>query len=195
VNTSQLDDVSEALRAIAVAFSTVKCRYLIGGSFASSVQGEFRATNDIDVLSELLPKNVDLFLGSLGADFIVDEVGLRESVARRATFNIIHEPSFIKIDLFFARDDFHNEELMRAVEVTLPSSGVTVCVASPEDIILMKLSWFKRGGETSQRQWRDIQGVLRVQSSGLDRNYLEKWAKLVGVELLLAKAFQEYGEA
>jgi len=48
-------------------------------------------------------------------------------------------------------------------------------ISSPEDIILSKLEWFKMGGEVSERQWRDIIGVLKVQENNLDMEYLQKW--------------------
>jgi hypothetical protein len=60
-------------------------------------------------------------------------------------------------------------------------------VASPEDTILAKLEWVRRGGETSERQWWDVVGVLRV-TAGADRDYLGKWASALGVADLLERA-------
>ncbi len=60
-------------------------------------------------------------------------------------------------------------------------------VASAEDTVLAKLEWFRRGGETSERQWWDILGILRV-TTGLDRAYLRRWADSLGVTDLLDRA-------
>ena len=63
--------------------------------------------------------------------------------------------------------------------------------ASAEDTILQKLNWYRKGGETSERQWHDILGVIKVQSENLDAQYLNKWAKSLGLSDLLAKAYEE----
>ncbi len=189
--TSGLDDIASALKALATAFVASETRYFIGGSLASSMQGEFRATNHIDVVCNLLPKTFDRFLAALGDQFLVDHVALRSAVERGTTFNIIHEPSFIKIDLFFARSEFQLLELERAILVELSGFGLSLYVATPEDIILAKLNWYKKGGETSERQWADIRGVMRTQGARLDYSYLAHWAEKLNVHELLNRMLQE----
>lgn len=188
---SALEDIASALRALAAAFESSGTRYFIGGSLASSMQGEFRATNDIDVICNLIPNTFDTFVAALGDDFLVDQVALRGAVELGRTFNIIHEPSFMKIDLFFARSDFQLLELERAILVNLPGFDLSLYVATPEDIILAKLSWYKKGGETSERQWADIRGVMRTQGAQLDDSYLAKWAEKLNVSELLNRLLQE----
>ena len=36
-------------------------------------------------------------------------------------------------------------------------------LASAEDVLLAKLEWYRRGGDTSERQWDDVKGLLRVE--------------------------------
>ena len=67
----------------------------------------------------------------------------------------------------------------------------SVYVTSPEDVILSKLEWYRMGGEVSDRQWRDILGVLKTKLEQLDRAYLRQWAKELKVEDLLERAFRE----
>lgn len=64
---------------------------------------------------------------------------------------------------------------------------------SPEDIVLQKLEWYRKTAETSDRQWRDVLGVLKVQGSDLDLAYLRHWTPLLGVEDLLERAHREAG--
>lgn len=64
-------------------------------------------------------------------------------------------------------------------------------VASAEDIILAKLVWYRSGGEVSERQWRDVIGILNVQAGKLDFDYLDEWARKLTVIDLLERALRE----
>jgi hypothetical protein len=80
----------------------------------------------------------------------------------------------------------------RAVEANLgQDSPCTVRVSSAEDMILAKLEWYRAGGEISQRQWRDILGIINLQFERLNRDYLNKWAEDLGIDDLLQRAMNE----
>jgi hypothetical protein len=84
--------------------------------------------------------------------------------------------------------------MRRAVEGTLnlgEAEPFHVRFSSPEDIILHKLSWFRLGGEQSERQWKDILGVLNIQRDSLDYDYMHSWAKRKDVDDLLMQAISE----
>jgi hypothetical protein len=66
--------------------------------------------------------------------------------------------------------------------------SVTLFVDTAEDTILRKLEWYRRGGESSERQWRDVTAIVNAQASRLDRAHLRAWATRLGVEDLLARA-------
>jgi hypothetical protein len=100
-----------------------------------------------------------------------------------------------KIDVFVARGrEFDRQAAERALPQLIDDSpGASAFrVASPEDTILAKLEWFRRGGETSERQWWDVVGVLRV-TADADREYLRRWAPALGVADLLERAIAAAG--
>ncbi len=82
---------------------------------------------------------------------------------------------------------FDDSEFARRREVTV-ADGATLCVKSPEDTVLRKLCWYRDGGEVSDRQWRDVVGVLRLSATGLDLDYLRLWAQQLNVATLLERA-------
>jgi hypothetical protein len=168
--------------------------YFLGGSLASSLQGEPRSTNDIDFVVDLRATQIQPLIDALGADFDVDEEALREAVARRGSWNIFHLPSLTKVDLFMLRSGpFDASEFARRTRTTLPPEGRGLYIKSPEDTVLRKLMWFRDGGESSTSQWRDIVQVLRVSAGKLDVSYLDEWAGRLGVAPLLAKAHEAAG--
>jgi hypothetical protein len=70
----------------------------------------------------------------------------------------------------------------------------TAYVASAEDTVLTKLEWYRMGSEVSERQWRDVLGVLKVQAERLDLAYLRRWAAALGVADLLEQALSQAGQ-
>ena len=64
-------------------------------------------------------------------------------------------------------------------------------IATPEDVVLQKLRWFRSGDEVSNQLWRDVLGVLKRRSSSLDVGYMRKWALILGVGELLDRALAE----
>lgn len=187
------DVISVALQC-AEAFENAGVGYFLGGSLASSLQGEPRATNDIDFVVELRANQIPPLALALGADFDVDEESLREAVARRGSWNIFHLPSVTKVDLFLLRQgDFDASEFSRRRRVVLTDDGRGLFIKSPEDSVLRKLLWFRDGGETSSTQWRDIVQLLRLGAGQLDMSYLHTWAGKLGIEPLLGRALNAAG--
>jgi len=185
-----VDAIDIALR-VARALDAVGVAYFLGGSLASSLEGEPRATNDIDFVIELSEAQVDAFSRALGADFEVDEEALRRAAQARASDNVFFLPWATKIDLFIAGSaPFDRSELGRRrwVEVR-PGAGLYV--KSAEDSVLRKLLWFQMGGQVSGNQWRDVVELLRVGAGALDAGYLDGWAPRLGVEGLLRRARDE----
>lgn len=180
-------EVVEVALAVARALEQCGIEYTLGGSVATSLQGEPRSTNDIDFAVRLTEAGVQRLVETLGPDFEVDEEALVEAIRLRRSTNIFHLPSMTKIDLFVrGAEAFDVSEFSRRVRVELqPPDGLYV--ASAEDNLLRKLRWFRMGGETSDRQWRDVLGLVRVAGHSLDLGYLRQWATSLGVSDLLER--------
>ena len=166
--------------------------YHLGGSYASSLHGFPRQTQDIDVVVELEEGLASEFASRLEGDFYVDEITIGRAIRNKGSFNILHLNSGIKVDLFILADDaFDHQEFERhRLELIQAEPERRVFVKSPEDIVLRKLHWFRLGGEVSDRQWTDILGVLRTQGDRLDAEYLEHWASHLGLTDLLERAIR-----
>lgn len=184
---SEIEDVAVRIGGV---FDAQGIRYLIGGSVASSLVGEPRATNDLDLLVEIHEGQVASWVEALGPDFEVDEESLLDAVRKRRSWNVFYLPLVTKIDLFIKRlDPFDASELDRRQRIELPQGPVYV--ASPEDILLRKLAWFRAGGEVATTQWRDVLGILFVSRKGLDVGYVATWAGKLGVTDLWERAQRE----
>jgi hypothetical protein len=168
-------------------------RYCIGGSVASSVYGEVRTTLGVDVVADLDPEHVDALVAAVESDFHVVDEAIHRAVRERSSFNLIHEDTLVKADVYVPPDDpTHREQLERSRRVALRSEpGSEVELASPEDVVIHKLRWYEMGGRVSDRQWRDVLGVLKVQGESLDLAYLKRAAATLGLSELLARARSE----
>jgi hypothetical protein len=119
---------------------------------------------------------------------------IREAVRHRGSFNVLHVATGFKVDVFVVKDrQFDRQAFARHVDRAWPETQRTVAFCTAEDVILYKLEWYRMGDETSDRQWSDILGVLRVQNEKLDAEYLRKWAAALKVADLLELAFDESG--
>lgn len=180
---------------VAAALEAAGIPYFLGGSLASSIHGEPRATNDIDFVVDLGPWQVRRLADALGPDFAVDEIALADAVRRGGTANVFYLPLVTKIDLFVRGNaPFDEAEFARSRPTRVRPDGATLRVKSPEDTVLRKLLWFVAGGNVSERQWRDIVAVLRIGQSTLDWIYLSTWANRLGLTELLARARTESAE-
>jgi len=189
------DPVTLAL-IIARILERLGVRYCIGGSVASSVYGEIRTTFDVDVVADLGPDDVEALVAAVESDFHVVVETVDRAIRDRSSFNLIHEEMLVKADVFVPPDDpVFREQLERSRRVALrPDSGSEVELASPEDVIIDKLRWYEKGGRVSDRQWRDVLGVLKVQRDKLDWVYSERAAASLDVSELLARARSEAGD-
>ena len=164
--------------------------YFIGGSLATAVHGVARSTMDVDIVADLKLEQVDRFVASLSGEFYIDDEVVRDAIRRQRSFNAIHLATMFKVDVFVrSQQPFDRSQYRRRVFSSLTvEPGHNAYVASPEDNILAKLDWYRKGGEVSDRQWRDITNVISIQGDRLDFEYLRFWATRLGVTDLLERA-------
>jgi hypothetical protein len=181
----------QILLHISKILEALKAPYLTGGSFASSIFGIPRATQDIDLVIALSPAMVDDFVKAMQPDFYIDLDAVLQAVQRRSSFNAIHFETAQKIDFFIqGQSDYAKEEMKRRAEIAVDEAAEhKIFIASPEDIILQKLLWYKMGSRIAERQWNDVLGVIKIQRERLDREYLSHWAKELAVSDLLEEVF------
>jgi hypothetical protein len=183
--------------AVAASFAQLLERlyipYVIGGSLASSVHGEPRSTNDIDVVADVRARHIDDLVRDLANDHYVSREAVEDAVRSTGTFNVIQIHGAIKIDVFVVGNDPFDRERLRHREQIRVSSDppIDLFIDSAENTVLRKLEWYRRGGEVSERQWRDVVGILRIQTPTLDWSHLDQWAARLHVADLLAKAQSE----
>jgi hypothetical protein len=194
---SQPVETLQVIREVAAAFDRLAIPYAIGGSIASSVLGLPRYTQDADFTVEPFPGREAELVARFGTDYYLSLPAVERAVRERSSFNIIHTTRGFKVDVFVRKERrFAQEVLSRRAPTPLPDAPEQpLFFVSPEDVILLKLEWFRLGGETSERQWGDLLGVLKVQADKLDRGYLDRWATDLGVSDLLSRAQEEAGRA
>ena len=191
------DELAVALTPLVDVLDRLRVAWYVGGSVASTVHGRFRATNDVDVIADVREEHASPIRAALEADHYVDEESIRDAVRRRTSFNLVHFGTGLKIDVFVAADtEYESGVRARRVSESIGDAGNTrrLWIASAEDTILAKLGWYRRGGGTSERQWRDVRGVIELRGAALDLEYLHRWASVLGVGDLLGQALAEARE-
>lgn len=162
---------------------------------ASSLRGEPRSTMDVDFVVHLDGAKVASLVSALRGNFLVQEDAMREAVATSRIFNVMHLPEYVKVDVHVVPRrglELHEIERARWSRLT-QNSTEEIRVVTAEDIVLQKLRWFDKGGRVSDRQWRDVQGVLKARRGGLDLGYLRRWSAETGTADLLDRALSESG--
>jgi hypothetical protein len=158
--------------------------YMIVGSFASGFHGEFRATQDADIVIDPTLEQLRAFLARASDDFYVSAEAATEALTRRGQFNLVHFETAWKIDLIVRKErPFSRMEFTRRQEGFVGDHPAAI--NSPEDVILSKLEWAKASG--SERQIRDAAGVVAAWGEALDWDYLEQWAEELSVSDLMAQ--------
>ena len=165
--------VGDLLRRLVEKLDAAGVPHMVAGSFASTYHGVPRSTQDVDVVIDPNPSGLTALLSSLPEnDYYVDADTARDALKRRSQFNLIDMATGWKVDLIVRKArEFSIEEFRRRESADL--FGTHVFLATAEDSIITKLEWAKLGD--SERQLRDVAGIISVRGITLDRRYIERW--------------------
>ena len=166
--------------------------YFIGGSFASSLFGNGNAARDVDIIASLEAEHLPLFVEVVGGEFDLQLEQAARAVAERTSFRLTHRETGFNVDIFVPpQNRFLRMQFSRSRKEKIgPDSQAIAFVASPEDTILAKLAWYRRGGEGSERQWDDVIGILEARGDTLNDAYLQLMADELLIRDLLDRALQ-----
>lgn len=186
------EDLREVVHVGAV-LDELGIRYALGGSMASSLLSIPRFTQDADLMIEPFPGREAELEKALGPDYYVGISAMTEANRLRRSFNVINKKTGFKLDLFIRKDrPFDRSALERSTRMGLPANpSEQVNVLTAEDVIVLKLEWYRLGDEVSEQQWRDIIGLLKVRGDDLDLNYTRRFAGELRVADLLDRALDE----
>lgn len=161
--------------------------YVVGGSLASSLVGEARSTADVDLAVILRSHDVAGLVEAVSDSFFVNQAHVDEAINDCSSFNLIDLRSPYKVDVFVLGDDLlDRRQIARRQQVRV--AGRQVWITSLEDQVLRKLTWFRLGGEVSERQWRDVVSILAIQGDRVDSDDLDETAASLGLSDLLERA-------
>jgi hypothetical protein len=180
---------ADPLAQIVEELERAQIPHMLAGSFASSYHGDPRTTHDIDLVIDPNRNNLDRLVSQLDPrHFYVSAEAVDEAWRRRGQFNVVMMDFGWKADLILCKDrPFSHEEFRRRQPTTI--SGVTLHVATAEDTVLAKLEWAAAG--ESERQLRDVAGILLMREGELDLDYINRWAAELGIEELWEQALHQ----
>jgi hypothetical protein len=163
--------------------------YMIVGSMAASAHGEIRDTHDMDMVVVLDTDSVHRLAKRLGDEFYFDLESAEDAVRNADMFNVIHYDSSFKIDFWLLNSDELSQMQFSRRQESTAWGKTKAFVESAEDTILSKLLWNKIS--PSERQLKDIAGILKIRKDKLDYTYMKEWAAKKGVLDTLERLIEE----
>jgi hypothetical protein len=169
--------VSAVFEKLRTALDNAQIPYFVTGSFASSAHGVPRSTNDIDIVIAPTHDQLEQLLATLrNAGFETELEDPFDAMHRSSLFNIVDNATLWKVDLIFKQSTpFDAARFSRRAIVEI--AGVHLYAASPEDILITKLTWAKLAGSEN-----DAAGILQVQGDRLDLAYVRGWIDTLRLE-------------
>ena len=192
--TIQEHDLQGAMIPVIEVFECLGVRYYLSGSIACSVYGLPRGAQDIDVVADIQAEHVSPLVKHLQGAYTINAQALHDAIAQRSAFSLLHLSSLVKVDVMLPRGTaFDTLVAQRVQQLSLIEGYQPIWIASAEDVVLMRLEWYRDCGATADDQWNDILGVLKVQAPTLDLKYLHHVAQTLNLSDLLEQALVDAG--
>jgi hypothetical protein len=178
-------------------FERLGVPYVLSGGVATIVYGEPRSTLDVDFAVHMQEGQARRLPQLAGPSFLVDPEAAIEAARASSMFTMVHAESFMKIDVHVVpRTGLHRLEIERGRRQRLgPGYPDEIRIVTPEDLLLQKLRWYLDGGGVSEKQWRDVLGILKVRGHSLDFDYVRRWATELDTLEVLDRALTAAGVA
>jgi hypothetical protein len=173
----------DILKLIVTRLDDAGLPYMVTGSIAAGLYGQPRMTRDIDIVAVLHPPHAPRLAELLGRDFVCDPETMRDAIAARGMFSVLHREALQKVDIIVRDDrDYEIEKFERRRRAVV--DGEPMWMISPEDLVLSKLAWAKES--RSELQFRDVRAIIGLQPD-LDWQYIDRWALRLTVAGLVAE--------
>ncbi|MBI5362129.1 MAG: hypothetical protein HZA53_03050 [Planctomycetes bacterium] len=191
---THVEDPIDGALLVESVLGSLGIRYFVTGSVASIYYGEFRLTGDADIVVEVPPALAPKLSERLREVFQADDAEIQKAVRSRGTFQLLHVPSFVRLDVFVReRSGYDGVQFDRSREVAYRGQDERLFLCSPEDIVLQKLRWYALSDGASTLQWRDVLGVLKTLRGRLDLAFMREWADTLSIRAELERALVEAG--
>ena len=171
--------LSAILQRIVAILDEASIPYMLTGSLAAAFYATPRATQDIDLVLEISPEQAGMLTAQLqSAGLHVSSDAAQEAIRLEGQFNAIDPDTGWKVDFIVRKSRaFSVKEFGRRQSQNV--LGMDLFLVSPEDLIIAKLEWARKG--QSELQLKDVQGILRNSESDLNRTYVEHWIGELGL--------------
>ena len=103
----------------------------------------------------------------------------REASIHEGQFNAIDPETGWKVDFIVRKSrPFSASEFERRIPQS--ALGLELFMATPEDLVIAKLEWAKKG--ESELQLRDVRALLKTADPEFEWSYVERWIRELGLE-------------
>jgi hypothetical protein len=184
----QTCNAAEALAPIISHFEETGIKYCLSGSLAATFYGTCESWADVELLTELSPAHVRRLVDAVQPSYWTDRQLAGDTVADKSSFTMVHLPTAMKVVVNVSKRrpyDLAAMSRIRQDKFDDASAVAHLSLLSPEDVVLNTLEQCRLGDDVSDRRWRDVIGVMKVNETALDRQYMERWAADLGVADLL----------
>lgn len=172
--------LASLLQRVVAILDEAKIPYMLTGSLAAAYYATPRATQDIDLVVEAMPTQLSTLTELLSLEgFYVSSAAAKEASIHQGQFNAIDPETGWKVDFIVRRSrPFSVSEFERRTPQT--ALGLELFMATPEDLVIAKLEWAKKG--ESELQLKDVRAILKAAAPQFDWSYVDRWIRELGLE-------------
>lgn len=178
----------EVLKKVASALEFLKIPYMLTGAIAVNYYGRPRLTHNFDIIIELKGTQIDEIVSFFEKEFYISSEGIKDALKHKSMFNAIHHSTGLKVDFWLVQDDRY-DHLRFKRRTKKKIFDKMVHITTPEDLIIIKLKWFKESG--IEKHYADAMGVYQVQRKELDLRYLRNWLSFHSTKRFFEKILKE----